>query len=308
MLAYDLRRNIMLGAAQLSKWSKQVAPGGGLSPACKQKAFAFWHGDTLPLAYVVGLRSAVDVAGLEVFLLTYNTGVQIPGLPLGVCTTPCVDMLPRKVFDEALEKGVSVWFLSELILAKACAAESGWIIDCDCIWLKQPPGMIRWLIRKRRLVPRRLIFPREMRWQKARWWALNYLKKKPRRAFLGEALQVTEGQPLARGVHRMGHEGRGGTRAHTRKSACVAAISDQDDTPVGIGRCVCFPINMQRTCRMYSHVEKSLSVSLSFFGGPRGSQHNALVYALAPCPCPLFSPIPVLCMTLSLVPVPCPRP
>ncbi len=42
---------------------------------------------------------------------------------------------------------------------------------------------------------------------------LELFKKPHRRAFLGEALQVTEGQPLARGVHRMGHEGRGGTRA-----------------------------------------------------------------------------------------------
>ena len=141
-LAYDLRRDHIIGKERLAEWAKQVAPGGGLSPSRRQKAFAFWEdGVAMSAPCVDGLRSAVEVAGLEVHMLTYTANQRIPGLPMGICSTSCEAFLPRKVFEVAVKRGVERWFLAELILAKACAMESGWIIDCHCLWLKRAPGI-----------------------------------------------------------------------------------------------------------------------------------------------------------------------
>ena len=109
MLAYGLRRDHMVGKERLAEWAKQVAPSGGLSPSRTQKAFAFWEGNdgvAMSAPCVDGLRSAVEVAGLEVHMLTYTANQRIPGLPMGICITSCEALLPRTVFEAAVKRGV----------------------------------------------------------------------------------------------------------------------------------------------------------------------------------------------------------
>lgn len=200
----------MLGAQRLSEWAKQVAPGGGLSPSSTQKAFAFWEGkEGVAVPCVVGLRSAVEVAGLEVHMLTYNTNERIPGLPLGICVTSCEALLPRKVFDAALTKGVGKWFLAELILAKACAMESGWIIDCDCIWLRRAPGIredgsdfehghffgSKAACPQETACPQEVACPQDELVERAKWWTLNYLKKPRDELFLAKPFRLPRSSP-----------------------------------------------------------------------------------------------------------------
>ena len=49
-------------------------------------------------------------------------------------------MLSVQDRDAILESNVTVAHVSDVVRFRAAALLGGWVVDCDCIWLRTPPA------------------------------------------------------------------------------------------------------------------------------------------------------------------------
>ncbi len=101
-------------------------------------AHTFWDSDdnTLPPYTVFGLRSAVKQFG-TVILWRY---VPIQNAPAGVEQRDAAELLSVQDRDAILGTNVTIAHVSDAVRFRAAARLGGWVVDCDCIWLRTPPA------------------------------------------------------------------------------------------------------------------------------------------------------------------------
>ena len=195
----------MLGKERLKQWAEQVQPSGGLSPTKqqRQKAFAFCEGGLSPIARA-GLQSAVEMGRLDVFLLCYD----VPeGLPRGVYSIQCQDLLAKGVFEDAVQAGISSSFVGDLICARAVAKDSGWIIGPTAIWLRPAPCPTTetfvhgHMFGSMAACPHANVCPFESTSEEGEdsaiiWWSLNYLVKPGEERLLAKPWRLPRSSPV----------------------------------------------------------------------------------------------------------------
>ena len=189
----------MLGKVRLKQWAEQVQPSGGLSPTKqqRQKAFAFCEGGLSPIARA-GLQSAVEMGRLDVFLLCYD----VPeGLPRGVYSMQCQDLLEKGVFEDAVQAGISSSFIGDLICARAVAKDSGWIIGPTAIWLRPAPcptteTFVHGHMFGSKAAPIRAYTSAEGEQSAIIWWFLNYLVKPGEERALAKPWRLPRSSPV----------------------------------------------------------------------------------------------------------------
>ena len=145
------RRNAFRAEAaqRLDQWAATRTGIQQYERAQRPHAFAFWY--SLPpegsdlgadvvndavLTDVVrsGLRSAVEVGGLNVFLLTYG---HVPNVLDGIYVADASDYMDVAVFKNALRR-VPLPLLADFIRLKAMAASHAplkWFLDGDVLWV-----------------------------------------------------------------------------------------------------------------------------------------------------------------------------
>ena len=140
--AYNRRKEHIEGAHRLRRWATG-ALGGGLPPrpGQKERAFAFWYDKSgadhaeLPKVCSDGLASAAHKGDFEVHLLSYQL---IRNVPAGVCRINCEEHMPKSRFLSLLAVGLPIPLCADYIRLKALSSYTGWLIDCDTLWLRPP--------------------------------------------------------------------------------------------------------------------------------------------------------------------------
>lgn len=108
-------------------------------------AHVFWghptvkEADTpvLPENCVVGLQSAVRHFS-TVCLWQYE---DVANAPNGVVKCDAKTLLPseeRRVLMQ--DKNIPILHISDIVRFRAAATHGGWVVDCDCVWLRAPPS------------------------------------------------------------------------------------------------------------------------------------------------------------------------
>ena len=68
-----------------------------------------------------------------------GTYQQIRNVPAGVCRINCEEHLDKSRFLSLLQLGVPIPLCAGYIRMKALRSYTGWLIDCDTLWLRSPP-------------------------------------------------------------------------------------------------------------------------------------------------------------------------
>ncbi len=143
--AITRRRHHIEGVAVTEKWAQQAARAGFDRAA--QDGHAFWHDSSastgepiaLPDVCVDGLRSAVHRAGLRVKLWCYQ---ELSNPPDGVSVGNAGNLLASPQFYAALENGVRLVALADIVRVRAVSSYGGWFLDCDTLWIRQLPTLV----------------------------------------------------------------------------------------------------------------------------------------------------------------------
>ena len=197
--AYQRRRHCMIGAIKTHTWANN-RPTGGLSPLGSKAdpAFAFWydrnHGDecTLPEPLVAGLKSAVEMACFDVQILCHQ---KITNLLLGVRPVPC-ESIPRERLVELVDAGVPIPWISVFARASALLGQSGWMIDCDSMWLRKPEVVMEGPAYGHVFGSMQAQGLRHGPEKSARHWLLNYLKEPGDKLYLSTPFRFPKGSPM----------------------------------------------------------------------------------------------------------------
>ena len=167
----------------------------------RQKAFAFWYekgaGETctLPFPLVMGLQSAVDMAHFSVRILCYQS---IENLPSGVQPIPCEKYLPLQRVAMLAESGFPIPIIADFCRASALMEQSGWLIDCDSMWLRSPEvevaGPAYGHVFGSMLAGTHTL--RKSKEESSRFWLLHYLRDPRDELFLATPFRFPRGSPV----------------------------------------------------------------------------------------------------------------
>ena len=184
-----------------------------------------------------GLRSAVEKGGFDVRLLSYQRPASIPP---GVTVMLCDDLLPRSSYSAARKHGgLSPQTLADVICAKACQKESGWIIDPASIWVASVDSLAA-CHQNSMFVDGHLFAsvaaaegycPVEDPHDVFRWWLLNYLKAPGDEFMLRQPWRLPRTSPLLDAFLDWADRAMAPARRIRSKSSQVKSSSTEDFSP-----------------------------------------------------------------------------
>ena len=88
-----------------------------------------------------GLASVAHKGDFEVHVLSYH---HITNVFVGVRRINCEEHSGRSRFMSLLQLGVPIPLCADYIRMKALSSYTGWLIDCDTLWLRSPPFSLDW--------------------------------------------------------------------------------------------------------------------------------------------------------------------